>query len=46
VNVTTLFGEVITGLESNKSSDPLHNISTLPLTPVKVAKPATQAAAD
>jgi predicted molibdopterin-dependent oxidoreductase YjgC len=46
VNVTTLFGELISELEANSSSDPLQHISTLPLTPVKVAKPVTQAAAD
>ena len=46
VNVTTLFGELISELEANSSSDPLLHISTLPLTPVKVAKPVAQAAAD
>ena len=46
VNVTTLFGELITKLEANRSSDPLLHITTLPLTPVRVAIPATQAVAD
>ncbi|MCH8309789.1 MAG: molybdopterin-dependent oxidoreductase [Chloroflexi bacterium] len=46
VNVTTLFGELISKLEANRSSDPLLHISTLPLTPVRVAIPATQAVAD
>lgn len=46
VNVTTLFGELISILEANRSEDPLLHISTLPLTPVRVAIPATQAIAD
>jgi predicted molibdopterin-dependent oxidoreductase YjgC len=46
VNLTTLFGELISELEANKSSDPLLHITTLPLMPVKVLKPAAVAAAD
>lgn len=46
VNVTTLFGELISELEPHRASDPLQHISTLPLKPVKLTKPAAQAAAD
>ncbi len=46
VSITTLFGDLITALVNSRRPDPMLNIPTLPLTPVRIVKPAAQVAAD
>lgn len=46
VSITTLFGDLITGLVQSEDPDPMLNVPTLPLTPVRIVKLAAQAAAD
>ena len=46
VSITTLFGDLITGLVQSEDPDPMLNVPTLPLTPVRIVKLTAQVAAD
>ena len=46
VSITTLFGDLITGLVQSEEPDPMLNVPTLPLTPVRIVKLTAQVAAD
>ena len=46
VSITTLFGDLITGLAQSPDPDPMLTVPTLPLIPVRLLKPAAEAAAD
>ena len=46
VSITTLFGDLITGLAQSQEPDPMLNVPTLPLIPVRLLKPVAEIAAD
>ena len=46
VSITTLFGDLITGLVQSEDPDPMLNVPTLPLAPVRIVKLTAQVAAD
>ena len=46
VSMTTLFGDLITALVQSEDPDPMLNVPTLPLTPVRIVKLTAQVAAD
>ena len=46
VSITTLFGDLATALEQSQEPDPMLNVPTLPLIPVRLARPAAEVAAD
>ena len=46
VSITTLFGDLATALSNSDEPDPMLNVPTLPLIPVRLAHLAAQAAAD
>ncbi len=46
VSITTLFGDLATALAQSDEPDPMLNVPTLPLIPVRLAHLAAQAAAD
>ena len=46
ISITTLFGDLATALAQSQESDPMLNAPTLPLIPVRLIKPAAEAAAD
>jgi predicted molibdopterin-dependent oxidoreductase YjgC len=46
ISITTLFGELITALESSKAPDPMLKLPSLPLLPVKVSRAVATVAAD
>ena len=46
VSITTLFGDLVTGLAQSDEPDPMLTVPTLPLIPVRLIKPAAEAAAD
>ena len=46
LSVTTLFGQMITGVERSRAPDPMLKLPALPLLPASIAKPAAPAAAD
>ena len=46
VSITTLFGDLATALSKSDEPDPMLNVPTLPLIPVRLAHLAAQAAAD
>jgi predicted molibdopterin-dependent oxidoreductase YjgC len=46
VSITTLFGDLATALAQSEEPDPMLNVPTLPLIPVRVVHMAAQAAAD
>ena len=46
VSITTLFGDLVTGLARSPLPDPMLHTPTLPLVPVRLVKPAAEAAAD
>ena len=46
VSMTTLFGDLITALVRSEDPDPMLNVPTLPLTPVRIVKLTAQVAAD
>ena len=46
ISITTLFGDLITGLARSEAPDPMLNVPTLPLIPARVEKFVAQAAAD
>ena len=46
VSITTLFGDLITGLAQSQEPDPMLNVPTLPLVPVRLLRPVAEIAAD
>ena len=46
VSITTLFGDLITGLAQSQQPDPMLNVPTLPLIPIRLLKPVAEIAAD
>ena len=46
VSTTGLFGQVVTALDNSKDPDPMLGMGGLPLTPVRIERPAASAAAD
>ena len=46
VSITTLFGDLVTGLALSREPDPMMNVPTLPLIPVRLLKPTDEIAAD
>ena len=46
ISITTLFGDLITGLTQSSDPDPMLSVPTLPLIPVRLVKPAAEVAAD
>ncbi len=46
VSITTLFGDLVTGLAKSDEPDPMQTIPTLPLIPVRLVKMPVEAAAD
>ncbi len=46
VSATTLFADLATALSQSRQPDPMMSVPTLPLLPVRVSKPAAEAAAD
>ena len=46
VSITTLFGDLATSLAQSRHPDPMLNVPTLPLIPIRLVKPAAEVAAD